>query len=265
MRKTGHLEAREAAVRETAAEATEMGGGGGGRAAEGKEGEEAEEGEEAKDSGPAILVQHLEPLHLEPLHRLPLVEPTRQRRRGHGVDEAMRHVLGQLDLPAVLVGALLEQLVVLHERGELAHLEHLRAVLAAAQPVLLHEHLHRHAAPQRLALAEEEAVAHRVRVRQRGRDLGFFLVAFTQIVFCHGCCSLKRDLDWSVGDRLAVARVGGEALLGGGGDGGAQLREPLIREPVGRSWLGLGMGLGLGLGLGWGSGLGRGLGSVLEF
>ena len=35
-----------------------------------------------------------------------------------------------------------------------------------------------------------------------------------------------RDLD--VRDRLAVAREGGGALLGGGGDGDAQLRESLI-------------------------------------
>ena len=51
-----------------------------------------------------------------------------------------------------------------------------------------------------------------------------------------------RDLD--VGDRLAVAREGGGALLGGGGDRVAQPREPLGRELVERAWLGAGWGLG---------------------
>ena len=48
-----------------------------------------------------------------------------------------------------------------------------------------------------------------------------------------------RDLD--VGDRLAVAREGGGALLGGGGDRVAQPREPLGRELVERAWLGVGV------------------------
>jgi len=69
-------------------------------------------------------------MHLKRRLELDGLEPIRRRRRGHREDAAVRHVLGQLDLPAVLVGALLEELVVLHERGELAHLEHLRAALA---------------------------------------------------------------------------------------------------------------------------------------
>jgi hypothetical protein len=136
------------------------GGGGGGGGGPGGGGGRGAGGGGGGEGGPAILVQHLK-RRLE-LHRL---EPLRQRRRGHREDAAVCHVLGQLDLPAILVGALLEQLVVLHERGELAHLEHQPAVLAAAQPVLLHEHLHGHAAPQCLALAEEGLVAQLVKLR----------------------------------------------------------------------------------------------------